>query len=273
MSRLTLEMKAAPRQRVDLSPLTPERLRNLGEAEIARIELAVGNRRIAVGELFAVNGGAAGEMVIAGAGGKLDFIGRDMTEGSIHVEGDAGAYLGQGMRGGRIAVTGSAGPWAAAEMEGGSIVIGGDAGDFLGAALPGGTRGMNGGIVTVRGRAGERAGDRMRRGIIVVHGAAGAYAGARMIAGTVVVLGHGNGAYPGFGMKRGTLIFRELTGPLLPTFSDCGTHELGFLGLLARSVRELEPDAAFDSELGRRVRRYVGDTATDGKGEILVFQP
>lgn len=272
MSALTFRLKAPPRQRVDLSPLTPERLRNLGVAEIARVELASGNRRVAVGDLFDVSSGAPGEIMISGATAKLDFIGRDMAEGSILVDGDAGAYLGQNMRGGRLRVTGGVGPWAAAEMQGGSIVIGGDAGDFLGAALPGAMRGMSGGIVTVRGRAGERAADRMRRGIIVVHGAAGAFAGARMIAGTLAVLGSGGGAYPGLGMKRGTLLFRELPQAVLPTFADCGTHELGFIALLARTIRELESEAALDAALGTRVRRYIGDVATGGKGEILVFQ-
>jgi formylmethanofuran dehydrogenase subunit C len=272
VSALVFTLKTPPRQRVDLTPLTPERLRDIAPGDIARIELASGNRRIPAGELFAVAPGDPAEIVIRNAVSRLDFIGRDMRDGAITVEGDAGAYLGQGLGGGRIRVTGSVGPWAAAEMQGGSIVIDGDAGDFLGAALPGAMRGMSGGLVAVRGRAGERAGDRMRRGIIVVHGAAGAYAGSRMIAGTLAILGHGSGAYPGLGMKRGTLLFPELPQSVLPSFVDCGTHELGFLSVLHRTLRDLDSDATANIALATRVRRYVGDTAADGKGEILVWQ-
>jgi formylmethanofuran dehydrogenase subunit C len=272
MSALVFTLKAPPRQRVDLSPLTPERLRNAAPGDIARIALASGNRRIPVGELFAVAAGNPAEIIIRGSTSRLDFIGRDMRDGAITVEGDAGAYLGQGLGGGRIRVTGSAGPWAAAEMLGGSIVIEGDAGDFLGAALPGAMRGMSGGIVAVRGRAGERAGDRMRRGIIVVRGAAGAYAGSRMIAGTLMVMGGGSGAYPGLGMKRGTLLFPELPQPALPSFVDCGLHDLGFLSVLHRTLRDLDSDIVANVAPATRVRRYVGDFAADGKGEILVWR-
>jgi formylmethanofuran dehydrogenase subunit C len=272
VSALVFALKTPPRQRVDLSPLTPERLRDMAPGDIARIELASGNRRIAVGELFAVAAGNPGEIIIRGSTSRLDFIGRDMGDGAITVEGDAGAYLGHGLRGGRLRVTGGVGPWAAAEMQGGSIVIEGDAGDFLGAALPGAMRGMSGGLVAVRGRAGERAGDRMRRGIIVIHGAAGAYAGSRMIAGTLAIMGRGSGAYPGLGMKRGTLLFRELPQSVLPSFVDCGLHELGFLSVLHRTLRGLDSGAVANVALATRVRRYVGDVATDGKGEILVWQ-
>lgn len=271
MSALVLTLKSPPRQRIDLSPLTPERLRGLGAGDIAAIELASGNSRVRVGDLFDVAGGEAAEIVIRDGTSTLDFIGRGMSDGAITVEGDAGAYLGQGMRGGRLRVTGSAGPWAAAMLGGGTIRIDGDAGDFLGGALPGDMRGMSGGLVTVGGDAGERAGDRMRRGIILIEGDAGPYLGSRMIAGTAIVSGQ-TGAYPGFGMKRGTLLLRALPAQIAPTFADCGTHEMGFLRLLSRSMAELgAPAAARFDNLGTRVRRLLGDEAVGGKGELLVW--
>ncbi|MFZ5790400.1 MAG: formylmethanofuran dehydrogenase subunit C [Pseudomonadota bacterium] len=273
MSALVLTLKAPPRQRVDLSPLTPERLRGHRAGDIERIELASGNRQVRVGELFDVAAGDPDEVVIRGSCARFDFIGQGMSAGAITVEGDAGAYLGQEMQSGRLRVTGGAGPWAAAGMTGGMIEIGGDAGDFLGGARPGDMRGMSGGIVAVRGRAGERAGDRMRRGVILVEGGAGAYAGSRMIAGTLILLGSTVGAYPGFGMKRGTLLLRQWPLRRLPTFADCGMHELGFLRLLTRSLGDIGSGAAILRELGPRVRRFVGDAAADGKGEILLWQP
>jgi formylmethanofuran dehydrogenase subunit C len=158
-------------------------------------------------------------------------------------------------------------------MKDGFVAIGGSAGDFLGGALPGEMRGMSGGVVTVAGSTGERAGDRMRRGTILVGGNAGAYAGSRMIAGTLVVLGEQAGAYPGFIMRRGTLLLRAAPQRLLPTFADAGTHELGFLRLLRRSLAGTGTGAATLDQLGLRVRRFIGDAAVAGKGEILVWQP
>lgn len=271
MSALTFTLKASPRQRVDLSALAPERLRGLGNGEIGGCMLASGNHAIATGDLFAIAGDDASRIVIRGSTAQLDFIGRDMRAGTIEVEGDAGAYLGQGMAGGLLRVSGNAGAWAAAAMGGGRIEIDGDAGDFLGGAIPGGVRGMAGGLVIVRGRTGDRAADRMRRGIILVGGGAGDYAGSRMIAGTLAVLGDTLGNFPGFAMKRGTLLLRRLPPRMLPSFADCGVHDLGFVRLFARAVGD-EGHARVVRGLGSRVRRLFGDEAAGGKGEILVWQ-
>src|SRR5262249_572782 len=65
----------------------------------------------------------------------------------------------------------------------------------------------------------------------------GACAAARMIAGTLVVLGPELGPYPGFGMKRGTLLHLARPQRELPSFADCGRHDLGFLRLLLRDLR------------------------------------
>jgi formylmethanofuran dehydrogenase subunit C len=272
VSPLVLTLKGPPAQRVDLSPLTPDRLAGQDAASIGRIELCSGNRRVPVRELFDIAPGDGTEIVIRRACGRLDFIGEGLQQGTIGVEGDAGAYLGQGMRAGRITVTGGVGPWAAAAMQGGRIEIGGDAGDFLGGALPGAMRGMTGGTVVVHGRAGDRAGDRMRRGVIAIASDVGAYAGSRIIAGTMIVLGAEIGAYPGFGMKRGTLLLRGLPERLLPTFADSGVHELGFLRLLKQALSDADPFVAALDGLGLRVRRFVGDAAVGGKGELLVWQ-
>jgi len=271
VSALVFRLKAAPRQRVDLSPLTPDGLHGLAIADIVRVSLASGNQRLAVGELFDVTAGDATDIVIHGSCERLDGIGTGLSAGSITVEGDAGAYLGRGLRGGRVHVTGNAGPWAAAQMHGGTLQIEGSAGNCVGGALPGEMHGMNGGLVVVRGNAGDRAGDRMRRGLIAIGGDAGAYAGSRMIAGTVLVLGQSVGAYPGFNMKRGTLLMRARPARMLPTFADAGAHDFGFLRLLAHAFGSESTYARELAQLGTRVRKYVGDAANAGKGEILLW--
>jgi formylmethanofuran dehydrogenase subunit C len=254
-----------------LSSLTPDKLQGVDAAAIAGLPLQCGNRAITLGDLFAVAAGDADDLRLVGDCGKLDRIGAEMTRGAITVEGDAGAYLGHAMRGGRIHVQGSAGVGAAQEMRGGEIAIDGNAGDFLGGARPGEMKGMSGGLVTVRGNAGDRAGDRMRRGTIVVEGSLGAYAASRMIAGTVLALGAA-GPCPGFAMKRGSLILLRRPERTLPTFADCGRHDLAFLRLLLRSLKGRSSRL---DELASRppiVQRLAGDQSVGGKGEILLWQ-
>ncbi|MGH6927606.1 MAG: formylmethanofuran dehydrogenase subunit C [Dongiaceae bacterium] len=267
-----LTLRDAPRQRIDLSPLIPDRLVALDARTIAGVELACGNRQIPLGDLFAVAPGDPADLRLVGDCGRCDRIGAGMTHGTITIDGHAGAYLGLQMRGGTIRVRGNAGIGTATEMHGGFVEIDGSAGDLLGSALPGAMRGMGGGLVVVRGGAADRIGDRMRRGTIVVEGGAGAYAGSRMIAGTVVVLGTTIGCYPGFGMKRGSLILRGHPERQLPTFSDCGHHDLGFLSLLWRSLRGRSRRLDELARGSNTVWRLAGDRAVGGKGEILLWQ-
>ncbi len=271
MSALTLTLREPPRFWVDCSALTPDRLAGLSAGRVGAIELTSGNRRLRTDEVFAVGDGDAADMLIEGACAKLDRIGADMTSGRLRVVGDVGDYLGVSMSGGRIELAGSAGSHCACAMAGGTVDVEGSVGDFLGGALPGELQGMRGGLVRVGGGAGERAGDRMRRGMLLVEGDAGDFCASRMAAGTLAVLGR-VGADPGFGMVRGTLLVRDLPGGLLPTFNDCGIHELGFLCLLLRSWKELPGAFGRLSPDAIRVRRHVGDLANGGKGEILVWQ-
>jgi formylmethanofuran dehydrogenase subunit C len=55
---------------------------------------------------------------------------------------------------------------------------------------------------------------------------------------------------------------------LSPTFVETGTHDLVFLKLLAKSLKDLSAEHA--ALLDRPLRRYSGDLATIAKGEIWV---
>jgi formylmethanofuran dehydrogenase subunit C len=264
---LVLTLSGRPDQRLDLSAIVPQRLAGLSEAEIAKIELQTTRRRVTVGDAFSLRMGDAKQIRIQASCDRLDRIGQEMTGGEIIVDGDVGARAGRLMKGGRLTIRGSAGWWAASGMKGGSIEIFGDAGDRLGGPVAGEVAGMRGGEVLVHGRAGERAGDRLRRGTIVVEGGAGAYAGSRMIAGTLVVLGR-TGPLPGYLMKRGTIVLGDRSEEMSPTFIDCGVHDLVALRLMADFLGGLSPRAG---KLFRRpLRRFAGDMATVGKGEIFV---
>ena len=52
-------------------------------------------------------------------------------------------------------------------------------------------------------------------------------------------------------------------------FNDAGELPLGFLVLLARSWKELPSRFASLSRLSTRVRRWVGDLAFGGQGELI----
>ncbi len=268
MSALTLTMKQRLDQRVDMSPLVCQKLQGMTPADVGMIELQNGKRTVRVDELFKIKGSDTQEIVIEGSYGKLDGIGKELDGGSITIYGDVGAYLGQNMKSGSIRVNGNTGIYAGCEMQNGMIEITGDAGDFVGAALPGNKQGMKGGTILVKGNVGERTGDHMRRGTILIEGDAGDYCGSRMVAGTIAVMGR-TGRYLGYAMRRGTLLLWNQP-QISATFNDCGSHTLAFLPMLFASFKDFNSKFADAAVVFNRVRRYGGDMAETGKGEILV---
>ncbi len=268
MSALTFTLKLQTQQRVDCSPLTPDHLAGKSLAEIAATELQCGNKKLLANALFDITGDDATHIVINNSSAKLDFIGSKMQNGEIIVNGNAGSYLGFQMKKGAITVNGNIDAYAASGMAGGSIKINGNVGDFLASAIPGDRKGMKGGVVIVTGNAGDRVGDQMRRGIVLIEGNVGSYCASRMLAGTIGVMGS-VGEYVGFGMRRGTLLLFS-TPKMHSTLQDCGSHTLPFLSLMFKSFKTLP--SKFANLNQNRVRRYAGDLANDGKGEILVFQ-
>ncbi len=270
MSPLKLTLREPPIQRVDLSPLWAPGVAGKSLAEVGAVMLVSGNRKVRTDQVFSLEGSPGTQIEIIGSTERLDGIGAGMASGRIIVRGDVGAYLGQDMTGGSIEVVGNAGAFAAAGMRAGRIVISGNAGDFLGAAIPGDHQGMRGGLVSVGGRAGDRAGDRMRRGVMLVAGDAGDYCASRMVAGTIAVWGT-PGKAPGFAMRRGTLLLRQSPAELLPTFNPSGEFPLGVLTLMIRSWRGLPGVFGTLPGAGLRVRRFMGDRANGGVGEILIL--
>ncbi len=265
MTRLTL--KREPTGRLSAEALVPERLTGLSIGEIERLPLAAGNREECVGDWFRVGPSDPAAVEFEGPCGRLDRIGAEMTAGQIIVDGDAGAYLGLGMRGGEVRVSGSAGYGVATDMRGGTVRIGRNAGDAVGGSLPGAAGGMRGGTVVVTGNGGTQVGQRLRRGLIAVLGDVGTMCGAGMIAGTVVV-GGVLAANPGVAMRRGTIIGFGGAAQIGPTFADCGVHDLVVFRLLSRHLV-----AAGLEALATRFapfRRWAGDAAIAGRGEILV---
>lgn len=270
MSALTFTLKTQPKQSVDMSPITPDLLADKSLAEIQAIPLQCGKQQLRADALFEITGSDSSQLVIHSSE-KLNYLGAKLglklKSGNITIQGNTGAYLGLQMKSGAITLHGNAEAFAACEMAGGLLHVHGNVGDFLGGALPGNRKGMRGGTVIVTGNAGDRAGDQMRRGMILIEGNVGSYCASRMLAGTIGVMGK-MGVYLGFGMRRGTLLLFN-SPALSPTIQDSGSHTLPFLKLMFKSMRGLP--SKFAQLENNRVRRFAGDVAVDGKGEILVF--
>jgi len=267
MSALTFTLKTAPQQSINCSALTPDNLIGKTAAEIGNIKLVSGKHPLLASDIFDISGSDTQQLNFRNATAKLDYIGANMTSGSIAIDGDAGAHLGFGMKNGEIHCKGNTAAFAASGMRGGLLSIDGNTGDFLGAGSEGSRKGMLGGTVIVKGNAGDRAGDQMRRGLILIEGNAGDYCGSRMIAGTIGVLGD-LGAYTAFNMHRGTLLLKKQP-QLHVTIQDCGAHTLPFLNLLFKSFSKY--NTRFSTLNSLRVQRFVGDTAYSGNGEILIL--
>jgi formylmethanofuran dehydrogenase subunit C len=264
---LTLTLRTPPARTVNVASLTPDRLAGLNVRQIGELPLPSGH---SVAEYFDIEAGDAQHLIIRNSCERLSHIGAGMGSGSIQVEGPCGDYAGLGMTNGRLFISGNPGHFAGSCMRAGMLEVLGNAGDFAGAALEGDRQGMRGGLLAIHGNAGDRAGERMRRGLLVIGGNAGAYCGANMLAGTIFVAGQ-VGDMPGFSLKRGTLLLGQAPAPLPATFQDSGLFSLLFLTLLKKQLDRDHPSVSRLLPMENRVRRYCGDLATGGTGEILVF--
>jgi formylmethanofuran dehydrogenase subunit C len=196
-----------------------------------------------------------------------------MTGGHIHVKGDVGMHIGSQMSGGEIIVEGSASDWAGAEMKGGLLQIKGDAGDLLGAAYRGSSDGMTGGCILVEGRAGVETGSFMRRGMIVVLGDLGPFTGVHMNGGEIFVFGRAARRIGAEMKGNGGIIvcFGEVED-LLPTFVYDTSYQPTFMKLYLKELREELGVQDAEKFLDTSFRRYRGDAAVGGNGEILVAE-
>ncbi len=270
MSKTIFTLKERPHVPLETEVLSPDVIASLKHAEVEALPVFLGKRQYRLADFFAIEGDGSEELEIHGDVGRVKWIGRAMTRGRITIHGDAGMHLGAHMKGGTIEVQGNASDWIGAEMKGGLIRVAGSAGGQVGAAYRGSTSGMSGGTILVGGSAGLELGMRMRRGTIVVQGVVRDFAGLQMKGGTIVLLS-GAEVRTGAWMVRGTIVsFTPLR--LLPTFSYACTCNPIFLRLYARHLQTLGVSFPSAPEAGF-YRRYTGDGAVPGKGEILIWHP
>jgi len=267
MSGLTLRLKAPATERMTLKDITPANLAGLSTHEIARFNVGIEKGGLALGDAFEISGTPGDVITIEGATPELDFVGFGLDSGTIRVIGHVGHYAGRKMSGGKLEIRGNAGSHLASGATGGMIHVLGNAGDNLGGIFSGDRFGMLGGITVVEGSIGARAGEKMRRGTVVVRGKTGVGTGTRMIGGTIWAEG-GIGPEPGLMMRRGTLIGPTVDS-LLPTFVDTGKHDLVIVRIISRYLKSALGELA-PKPMPLFVRKIGGDTATIGRGEILL---
>ncbi len=266
---ISLTLKDQPNVPLEAESISPDVTATLSHDAIRALPVQLGKRQRRLDDFFTVEGDASDEITITGDARKVKWIGRGMTRGRIHVEGNAGMHLGAYMKGGTIDVSGNVTDWLGAEMTGGHIRIRGNAGGQVGAAYRGSASGMSDGTIIVDGTAGLEVGMRMKRGTIVIGGRARDFAGLQMKGGTLV-LGGGAELRTGAWMMRGTIVSLKPL-PLLPTFAEAATYNPTFLRVYARHLRTLGVSLPFDERDGA-YQRYTGDASVPGKGEILIWR-
>lgn len=278
MRSLRLRPKDTPSIPVEVESISPDFLAGKTLPEIEGMPVHVGNMTQTLGDYFDVEGAAAGTaaellIIVEGDIPWAKYVGSSMTDGRIIVEGDVGMHVGSQMSGGEIKVKGSTSDWAGAEMRGGLLRISGDAGDLLGAAYRGSSEGMTSGCILVEGNAGLEAGSFMRRGMIVTLGDIGPFAGAHMNGGEIFVFGRAARRLGALMRGNGSIIvcFGEVEA-LLPTFVHDTTYRPAFMKLYLRELRDRLGVQEAENFLDSPFRRYRGDTAVGGDGEILIAE-
>lgn len=248
---VTAKLKEPLRQRADLSEVLTGPWSTLSARELCdRPVYLERDGRAAFGDLFGVDGHPDGKIRFVDDLEQADRIGAGLSEGEVIVDGSVGREAGLA-------------------QAGGTLDIGGDAGPRAAAAPVGFKRGMTGGTLIVRGSAGAEAGAGMRRGLLVIARDAGERTGLGMIAGTAVVFGS-VAADAGLWSKRGSVV---ALGPISPplTYSYACTFQPAYLRLLLSRLRTGYGLPVRPRHLNGFYRRYSGDMAELGKGEILAW--
>ncbi len=248
MNKIVLTLRGKLSISIEADCITPDNFCMKTLDEISNLPVYAGRHAKRLGDFFYVKGNAAHScekqaIELAPGCDKVNWIGRNMSAGSINILGNCGMHLAEGMLGGEIHVQGDCVDWAATDLRGGKILIEGSAGNFLASAFWGASGGMRGGEVIVLKNCGDFAGKKMLGGKINVGGRAGRFPGYGMLGGTMDLVGCEN--YVGALMKSGVILLQEKP-ELLP-------------GFLAQETCEYAGSIA-----------YAGDLVCKGSGRIIV---
>jgi len=252
VSGLLVTPRTLPDAPADCSAVLVGSWIGLGSRDFARRPVSIAGRAaVPLGELCEVTGEPNGSVRFVGDWGRATRLGAGLTEGTVLVEGNVGDEVGLGMAGGSIQVRGNAGTRA-------------------GAAAVEARRGMTGGELVVHGSVGREAGALMRRGLLVA-GNVGDHAAVGMIAGTILAFGT-IGPTPGLWSKRGSVVALGEV-PVPSTYRYACTYQPVHVRLMLTRLKARYDMPVEERHLTGFYRRYSGDLAELGKGEILAWIP
>ena len=268
MSYLNIKLKKKLKFRLDLSQLIPDKIGKKTKTEIKTLQISYGNETRNISYFFSISGTLKKGIIFKGDLSKCDYIGNQMKNGEIIINGNTGNYLGNKMKNGKIIVNGSTSDYAGCSLQGGEIIIKKNTGDYLGSSQQGNKIGMSGGILLVYGNAGIRVGFKMRSGVIYIKGNVKDFLGNQMIAGTIITKGK-IGSNIGLLMKRGTIVIKDQKF-LAPHFNYNGTNKYIFLKIMEFYLEKISKEFKniFPSIY---TKKYLGDINCKGMGEILVI--
>ena len=158
MAALTFTLKAANKQPIDCSGLTPDHLEGKTLKQIQALKLS-GTHTVA--DYFDVDGDDTHQIIFKNTDQSLSNIGHSMSKGLMTIEGDCGDFLGNEIQGGTIICKGAAGDRVGNKMRRGMILVEGDVGEYCASTMIAGTIG-------VLGKAGARLGYGMKRGTLLL---------------------------------------------------------------------------------------------------------
>ena len=265
MKKIILEGKIDFKYELNLKNLSKI---DFEEKNLRKTTVLYNNKEQKLQELFKiqVQKNDKNELIVFGMNKNCDYLGWKWKKGILRIKSDVGSFLGVQMIDGKIIVEGSCEHHAGSAITGGKIFIKSNAEDFVGCPLPGNKIGMNGGLIVIYGKAGNFLGLQMRRGVIFVGKDVGNNCCNNMISGTVI-LKKNFGNQLGLGMKRGSIILvkQKLQSE---NFVDSGESRSIFLSLLNNYFLKVSRIKLFSNK--DKFDRFIGDNKMDGMGEVFV---
>ena len=122
MSYLILKLKKKLKFRLNLDLLTPNKIIDKKIAAIKSLKISYGNEKKEISNFFSISGILKKGIIFKGDLNRCDYIGGQMKNGKIIVNGNVGDYLGNKMNGGKIVVNGSSANYTASSLKNGEIL-------------------------------------------------------------------------------------------------------------------------------------------------------
>ena len=236
--------------RVDLGSVLSGAWTTLGAGELARRPIGIAGADAVLGDIFDLSGSPTATIRFEGDLAMADRLGAGLSEGAVVVDGAVGDDVGSG-------------------MSGGSMDVHGNAGARAGGAAADARRGMTGGELLIRGSAGEDPGTRMRAGSGRDHRRRRAPCRTRHDRGDGDRVRHA-GARPGALVQAG-VDRRHGQGRDSADLSRACTYQPAHVRVTLLRLRRQYALDVEERYLTGFYRRYSGDLAELGRGEILAW--